>query len=161
MRIKIFKKLILVILFFVFFSGLLVAEMHVYFSHSVDTTLANPSKAQGFVALDEKLLERIVQAQYSIDFCFYNIKRRNIVDSLLSAFNRGVDVRVITEHDHINNQAVQDLINAGIPVIDDTFGNNLGERYMHNKFANFNKCKTIQLNKQIHAKVTRNIKKYL
>ncbi len=131
------KKLILAILFFVFFAGLLCGEMHFYFSHSVDTTLANPNKAKGFVALDEKLVDRIVQAQYSIDFCFYNIKRRNIVDSLLSAFNRGVDVRVITEHDHINNQAVQDLINAGIPVIDDTFGNNLGERYMHNKFAIF------------------------
>ncbi len=35
------------------------------------------------------------------------------------------------------------------------FSNSLKE------FANFNKCKTIQLNKQIPAKVTRNIKKYL
>ena len=131
------KKLILVSLIFVIFSQLLWSEINVYFSHSVDTTLANPNSAQGFVALDEKLIDRIIQAQYSIDFCFYNIKRQNIVDSLISAFNRGLDVRVITEHDHINNQAVQDIINAGIPVIDDTFGSNSGNRYMHNKFAIF------------------------
>ncbi|MCK4396520.1 MAG: T9SS type A sorting domain-containing protein [Candidatus Marinimicrobia bacterium] len=131
------KKIIFISLIFVFFSKLLNAEINIYFSHSVDTTLANPHKAQGFVALDEKLIERIDQAQYSIDFCFYNIKRQNIVDSLISTFNRGLDVRVITEHDHIDNQVVQDLINAGITVIDDTFGNNSGNRYMHNKFAIF------------------------
>ncbi len=122
----------------VFFSfPILRSEINVYFSHSVDTTLANPHKAQGLVALDEKLIDRIGQSQYSIDFCFYNIKRQNIVDSLILAFNRGVDVRVITEYDHINNQAIQDIINAGIPVIDDTFGSNSGNRYMHNKFAIF------------------------
>ena len=131
------KRVIITIILCILYSQLLGSEINVYFSHSVDTTLANPNKAQGFVALDEKLIQRIVQAQHSIDFCFYNIKRQNIVDSLLAAFIRGVDVRVITEHDHVDNQAVQDLINAGIPVIDDTFGNNLGDRYMHNKFTIF------------------------
>ncbi|MCK4321149.1 T9SS type A sorting domain-containing protein [candidate division WOR-3 bacterium] len=124
----------------VFFSfPILRSEINIYFSHSVDTTIANPptNKAQGFVSLDEKLIDRISQSQYSVDFCFYNIKRQNIVDSLISAFYRGVDVRVITEHDHIDNQAILDIINAGIPVIDDTFGNNSGNRYMHNKFAIF------------------------
>ncbi|MCK4577049.1 hypothetical protein KAU34_11625, partial [candidate division WOR-3 bacterium] len=80
------KKIILIYLFFFFISKLLCSEINVYFSHSVDTSLANPNKAQGFVALDEKLIQRIVQAQHSIDFCFYNIKRQNIVDSLLAAF---------------------------------------------------------------------------
>ena len=46
-------------------------------------------------------------------------------------------MRVITEHDHIDNQAIQDMINAGIPVIDDTFGSNPSSYYMHNKFAIF------------------------
>jgi phosphatidylserine/phosphatidylglycerophosphate/cardiolipin synthase-like enzyme len=113
------------------------SEINIYFTHSVDTLIANPSPAHGYAQLDVKLIERITQAQYSIDFCFYNIKRQNIVDSLLSAFYRGIDVRVITEHDHIDNQAVLDIMSAGIPVIDDTYGSNSGGRYMHNKFAIF------------------------
>jgi len=131
------KKTISVSLILIFISSVLNAEINIYFSHLVDTTLANPNNAQGFVALDEKLINRIIQAQYSIDFCFYNIKRQNVVDSLISAFSRGINVRVITEHDHIDNQAILDIMNAGIPVIDDAFGNNSGNQYMHNKFAIF------------------------
>jgi len=131
------KKSIYCSLVFFLFLMPLRAEINIYFSHSVDTTLANPYKAKGYSAFDEKLIKRIMVAQYSIDFCFYNIKRQNIVDSLLAAFNRGIDVRVITENEHIANPAVQDIINAGIPVIDDTFGNNQGESFMHNKFAIF------------------------
>lgn len=131
------KRLIILLILSFSFKTHLSGEINIYFSHSVDTTLANPTKAQGFVALDEKLIDRIVQTQYSIDFCFYNIKRQNVVDSLISAYYRGVDIRVITEHDHIDNQAIIDIINAGIPVIDDAFGNNSGNHYMHDKFAIF------------------------
>ena len=127
----------IVFAFFLMSSPLLGSEINVYFSHSVDTTIANPSSARGFTALDEKLIDRIVLAQHSIDFCFYNIKRQSIVDTLIAAHNRGVEARVITEDDHINNQAIQDLINAGITVIDDSFGNNPSSNYMHNKFAIF------------------------
>jgi len=131
------KKLISLCLIISAFSTSLYAEINIYFTHSVDTTLANPKKANGFTHLDEKLIHRITEAQYSIDFCFYNIWKWNITDSLISAYLRGVDVRVITEHDHIDNQAVQNIISAGIPVIDDTFGSNSGDGYMHNKFALF------------------------
>jgi len=130
-------KILLSYIIFLSTAGILKSEINIYFSHSVDTTLANPTKAQGFVALDEKLIDRIVHAQYSIDFCFYNIKRQNVVDSLISTYYRGVDIRVITEHDHIDNQAIIDIMNAGIPVIDDAFGNNSGNHYMHDKFAIF------------------------
>jgi phosphatidylserine/phosphatidylglycerophosphate/cardiolipin synthase-like enzyme len=113
------------------------SEINVYFSHSVDTTLADPIKANGFVLLDDKLVDRINDAQHSIDFCFYNIWRWGISDALIGAHNQGISVRVITEHDHIDNLAVQNLINAGIHVIDDTYGINTGDGFMHNKFAVF------------------------
>lgn len=133
------KRITLFGLIFVFSSELSGSEINVYFTHSVDTTYANPNNAQGFVALDEKLIERIVQSQYSVDFCFYEIERQNIVDSLISAFNRGVAVRVITDDDYFaNTLPVFDLVNAGIPVICDTFGNSTYPyQPMHNKFAIF------------------------
>jgi phosphatidylserine/phosphatidylglycerophosphate/cardiolipin synthase-like enzyme len=129
--------LLLFLISALFLSPLYGDEINAYFSHSVDTSLADPQKANGSVSLDEKLIERISSSQYSIDFCFYNISRENVVDSLISTFNRGVDIRVITENDNFGNQGIQDLLNAGIPVIDDSFGNNLGEYLMHNKFAVF------------------------
>jgi phosphatidylserine/phosphatidylglycerophosphate/cardiolipin synthase-like enzyme len=131
------KRIVIFIIVFIVLSAVLPAEINVYFTHSIDTTLANPHKANGLVALDWKLIDRITSAQYSIDFCFYNIWRWNITDSLIAAYNRGVDVRVITEHDNIGNLAVQNIIDAGIPIIDDTFGNNQGNGFMHNKFAIF------------------------
>jgi phosphatidylserine/phosphatidylglycerophosphate/cardiolipin synthase-like enzyme len=131
------RSLPFVCFLFLVSSPLLCSEINVYFTHSVDTTIANPSRAHGFVSLDEKLIERISQAQHSIDFCFYNIKRQNIVDTLIAAHNRGVAVRVITEDDHVDNQAIQDMTSAGITVIDDSFGGNPSSNYMHHKFAVF------------------------
>jgi phosphatidylserine/phosphatidylglycerophosphate/cardiolipin synthase-like enzyme len=138
------KAIVLFSMIFVFFATILGAEINVYFTHSVDTTYANTTPAQGNVELDKKLINRIVQAQYSIDFCFYDIERQNIVDSLISAFNQGVEVRVITECDNYYvdtlgniDTTIQKLIDANIPVIHDTFGYQHGSKLMHNKFAIF------------------------
>jgi len=133
------KAIVFFSMILVFFTTILGAEINVYFTHSVDTTYANPTPAQGNVELDKKLINRIVQAQYSIDFCFYDIERQNIVDSLISVFNRGVDIRVITDDKYFaDTLPVYDLVNAGIPVICDTFGNSTyWYRDMHNKFAIF------------------------
>ncbi|GAH45358.1 unnamed protein product, partial [marine sediment metagenome] len=94
------KAIVLFSMIFVFFTIVSGAEINVYFTHSVDTTYANTTPAQGNVELDKKLINRIVQAQYSIDFCFQDIKRQNIVDSLISVFNRGVEIYI---EDNITN----------------------------------------------------------
>ncbi|MCK4351787.1 T9SS type A sorting domain-containing protein [candidate division WOR-3 bacterium] len=112
---------------------------NIYFNKTVDTTFATETVAQGNVDLGHKLACRIGNAQYSIDFCFYDIEDNEVKDSLISVFNnKGVSVRVITDNDNRENEQVNELENAGIPVIDDSYGGHPGWSYlMHNKFAIF------------------------
>ena len=109
-------------------------NIQVYFNRSVKTDVALYEPATGNVQLDELLAEYIGRANYSIDFCVYSLSRWCVVDSLISAYERGVKVRVIVEHDNLNSY-IDSLSNAGIPVIDDAYGYyNSGNYSMHNKF---------------------------
>ncbi len=110
-------------------------RINVYFNKSVDTTVAIWEKAMGNADLKNILIQRINQARHSIDVCIYNFLgtvASQIADALVSAKNRGVDVRFITESENYNpsRAGYSKLINAGIPIrVDDTDG------YMHNKFV--------------------------
>ncbi|MBC7185778.1 MAG: T9SS type A sorting domain-containing protein [Calditrichaeota bacterium] len=111
-------------------------QIIVYFTKSVNAAYASATVANGEVDLAQRLAERIQAAQYSIDFCFYNLTHALVAQALVAAKQRGVRVRVITERDNRSTQ-IADLVAAGIPVIDDTYGSNDGSGYMHNKFAVF------------------------
>jgi phosphatidylserine/phosphatidylglycerophosphate/cardiolipin synthase-like enzyme len=111
-------------------------QIIVYFTKSVNAAYASTTVANGEVDVAQRLTERIQAAQYSIDFCFYNLTHALVAQALVAAKQRGVRVRVITERDNRSTQ-IADLVAAGIPVIDDAYGNNDGSGYMHNKFAVF------------------------
>ncbi len=84
--------------------------------------------------IGEKMGEFIHNATYSLDISMYEIFQQTIVDSLISAHNRGIKVRIITDSTYITRQGTQDLINAGIPVINEGIGDNSPDHIMHNKF---------------------------
>ena len=112
-----------------------IGTINVYFNFSVDTTVAIPgNSAKGNVNFEQKLMERINQANYSIDLSLYSFfGLPNIADALVIAKDRGVKVRVVYENRATQN-SMQTLINAGIPVL---------KRHasltgiMHNKFFIF------------------------
>ncbi|MFQ6618115.1 MAG: phospholipase D-like domain-containing protein, partial [Fidelibacterota bacterium] len=109
-------------------------EIKVYFNRSVDTTYAfQRIIALGNVDLSEKAVKLIGNANFSIDACLYSLSLQNVKQALINAHNRGVAIRFIYDDDH-NQPAVKDLIAAGIPVIDDSYGNNNGSGLQHNKF---------------------------
>ncbi len=110
-------------------------EMAVFFTKSVDTTLALYRPAKGNQEPYRALVERLNAAHYSIDFCAYSLSLTEISDALVAAKNRGVHIRFIYDNGH-HQSAVQDLRNAGIRVIDDAFGVlNDGRGLQHNKFV--------------------------
>ncbi len=109
-------------------------KINVYFNQSVEPFYADSVEATSDLNLLSKLIQRVNDAKYSIDFCFYNVTQEEASQVLIGAHQRGVKVRVITESDHVDQYPIQMLKNAGIPVIDDKFGNNGGSGYMHNKF---------------------------
>lgn len=112
-------------------------EINVYFNLSVDTSLTSGVYAQGEVDLATRLIQRIEAAGYSIDACGYSFDLSSVADALIAAHHRGVRIRFIYENRQPYQEQVLRLIDAGIPVIDDSFGSNDGQGLMHNKFFIF------------------------
>ncbi|MCB9133868.1 MAG: phospholipase [Anaerolineales bacterium] len=79
---------------------------------------------------DEPLVEAIDQAQLSVDVAAYDLSLWSVRDALLHAYARGLSVRVVIEADNADREEVQQLIDAGIPVVTDTSE----DGWMHDKF---------------------------
>lgn len=119
---------------FLLLVSLLASPITIYFSKSIDPSVSSGVVAKGNVRLDSVYASLIPKATYSIDLCLYNLTSWEVTDSIISAHQRGIKIRVITEADHRDNAEFQALEAEGIPVLDDTAGNNSGYGYMHDKF---------------------------
>ena len=105
-------------------------EVEIYFSRSVDTSYSTGVDAvQTNIA--DRMIERIGAATSTIDFCFYSFTRYDVAQALITAHNRGVEVRVIYE---IFDSVITNLENAGIEVRTDP---DEEHENSHNKFAIF------------------------
>ncbi|MEJ2707012.1 MAG: phospholipase D-like domain-containing protein [Anaerolineales bacterium] len=79
---------------------------------------------------DESFAQAIRQARLSVDVAAYQFNLASLKNALLDAQRRGVTVRMVTDSDYLDEEAVQALIAAGIPVLGDR-----REGLMHDKFA--------------------------
>ena len=80
---------------------------------------------------DEPLVEAIEAAQLSVDVAAYDLSLWSVRDALLHAQERGLSVRVVMDADNADREEVQQLIDAGIPVVVDTSE----DGWMHDKFV--------------------------
>lgn len=99
-----------------------VGAWEVYFSE-VDAGENHPS-------LEKRLVEKLITAVSSVDAALYHLDSAAVADGLIKAHRRGVQVRVVTETDNIDEDAITQLQEAGIPVADDEDA----DSYMHHKF---------------------------
>ena len=97
----------------------------VYFSQPDD-----PGSTKLHGGPDSALAQAIDEARYSVDLAVMRLDLWSLRDALLDAYRRGVNVRVVVDSDNILDNEIQDLINAGIPVIADR-----RESLMHHKFT--------------------------
>ena len=84
----------------------------------------------GGPSLEKRLVTRLANAAERIDAALYHLDSAPIADALIEAHNRGVQVRMVTETDNIDEEAIGRLQEVGIQVADD--GN--PDSYMHHKF---------------------------
>jgi phosphatidylserine/phosphatidylglycerophosphate/cardiolipin synthase-like enzyme len=89
----------------------------------------SPLAGQETGGLDELLVTAIDSARLSVDLAIYSLSLRNVRDALIRAHERGTRVRIVIESDNQDRSAVQDLRDAGIPLLGDR-----REGLMHNKF---------------------------
>ena len=100
------------------------AWLQVYFT---DPSSPNAHNYEG--GPDKFLVNAIDGARFTVDVAIYSLDLWSIRDALIHANQRGVVVRMVMESDNMDNQEVQDLKDAGIPVIGDQH-----QGLMHNKF---------------------------
>lgn len=79
---------------------------------------------------DADLAAAIEAARLSVDVAVYDLNLWSVRDAMIAAHRRGVAVRLVTDSDNIENEEIQDLKGADIPVLGDR-----RESLMHNKFA--------------------------
>ena len=99
-----------------------VAAWEIYFSE-VDVEDSSYS-------LENRLVARLTTAASRVDAALYHLSSTSIADALIEAHRRGVQVRVVTETDNIDEGAIAQLQEVGIPVADD----GASDSYMHHKF---------------------------
>ncbi len=78
---------------------------------------------------DQFLVEALDQARTGIDAALYDLNLWSVRNALIRAHERGVMVRMVMESDSQDRGEVQELIDAGIPIIFDQT-----DSLMHNKF---------------------------
>jgi phosphatidylserine/phosphatidylglycerophosphate/cardiolipin synthase-like enzyme len=86
---------------------------------------------------DTILAEAIDQARLSVDVAVYSLNLWSIRDALIHAYKRGVVVRMVMESDNMDSKEVQQIKDAGIPVMGDQH-----EGLMHNKFVVIDRFET-------------------
>ena len=99
-----------------------VVAWDVYFSE-VDAGGSHPS-------LETRLVDRLTTAVSRVDAALYHLDAAPVAEGLIRAYRRGVQVRIVTETDNIDEDAIAQLQEAGIPVADDGDP----DSYMHHKF---------------------------
>jgi phosphatidylserine/phosphatidylglycerophosphate/cardiolipin synthase-like enzyme len=108
--------------------------INVYFSKSVNHTMATFMEAPAEVNFSTILIERLREARSSADLAFYSLSGTvgsAVAAEILAAHNRGVEVRVIASgHSGNVNPLIESLSNAGVPAVQ-----SLGSNQHHNKFA--------------------------
>lgn len=109
-------------------------EIKVYFTHETADSVATADTASTLNGTaDDTLVNYINRAEKSIDMAVYNISESGVADivgALNNAYQRGVDVRVITCGS--NNTQVLDDLNSNIHTLERPDENDYG--IMHNKF---------------------------
>ncbi len=112
--------------------------LNVYFNKSVDPSVAWHDTASGNQDLVGRIVGRINAARRSVDAALYSLSSAQgdaIATALIAARNRGLQVRVICEHDNRGSSPFNTLVFNSIPLIDDAFDPvNAGAGLMHNKF---------------------------
>ena len=95
-------------------TGIAADWIQVYFT---DPTAVHATDYEG--GPDEVLAAALDQARLSVDVAAYSLDLWSIRDALINAYKRGVVVRMVMESDDMDNQEVQQILDAGIPIIGD------------------------------------------
>lgn len=119
------KKLLILILLF---QAISVSA----FEKKIEVCFSDPEKIRKTTPRPEERLIKIINScTKNFSGAFYDISSIRVAEALVNASKRGVKIRLVTDSDTLSGKAIEMIINAGIPVAEDSNPTAL----MHNKFA--------------------------
>jgi len=80
--------------------------------------------------IPDKVAASFDAAQKTLDVAVYEFNLTSLSDALIRAAQRGVRVRLVTDTDSMQEETIQALLTAGVPVVDDQ-----RSAIMHDKFV--------------------------
>ncbi len=83
-------------------------------------------------SIDRHLIRALKKAKSQVYAAVHELDSKIITDAILSLYERGVEVKILTESKYINEESIIRLRKAGIPIMDDSSAGK--SRLMHNKF---------------------------
>jgi phosphatidylserine/phosphatidylglycerophosphate/cardiolipin synthase-like enzyme len=108
--------------------------IEVFFTKDVESEYALPgNEANANHPMIDEIVTLIAGATTSLDIALYSLNINQILDAIVDAHDRGVAVRFIYDADHDQGEVAQ-IANAGVTVIDNSYGSNGLNGIQHNKF---------------------------
>lgn len=81
-------------------------------------------------SVDDYVVASIQSAKRTVDAVSYEFNLPTMAEALIDAHNRGLIVRLVTDTDSIGEEAVQEIMDAGVQVVEDN-----RSAIMHDKFV--------------------------
>ncbi len=115
------------------------ADIQVFFNQSKASVYTEPYREITRYGddLEQLVIDAIAQATMTVDLAVQELNLPLIAEALVTAQQRGVQVRVILENDYADStqvEALQILTSGQIAQIDDTADGSAGSGLMHHKF---------------------------
>lgn len=99
---------------------------------SIHFTRPGVARGEGEIFEGEAaVIEAIGAAQYTVDLCLYEFNRAPIIEALVEAITRGVEVRFVGDGDELLDEGYAQLEGSGLTLV----LRRPGDRIMHNKFV--------------------------
>ncbi len=121
---NIFIKRLLIFFLFFFAQSTFALNIDTYFSDP-NSIIASTYKN----GPDSFIVDSIDSSEDYIYMAMYELSLKSVTNALIEAKNRGVDVKVVTDSDHIKWKRFKDLKSSGIEIVGDG-----RKSIMHNKF---------------------------
>jgi phosphatidylserine/phosphatidylglycerophosphate/cardiolipin synthase-like enzyme len=108
-------------------------KIKVYFNHVVDTSVATTEYAVYTDSIADTIISYINRAQHTLDVMIYDIESFRLADAINAAYDRGVDVRVISDDPDADDGYPENIpLDSLNPAINVLKGN--ADAIMHDKF---------------------------
>ncbi|MCK4663835.1 MAG: T9SS type A sorting domain-containing protein [Bacteroidales bacterium] len=117
-------------------------EMKVYFTQSVDISVSAGEDAVSAInTIEDTIISYIDVAQQTLDIIIYDVESESIVEAINNAYDRGVDIRYITDSvPNTETNPILENLNLAIPILKGNTAAIMHDKFIVIDFADVDNC---------------------